>query len=103
MPALIKASIDFTRIKGQILQVGSAPTDFQLELNAFGFMPTGKTYRGVIEGESFAPEYVPKMIQWYREGRFPIDKFSKFMDAAEFQKGLQEMHTGETIKPILLW
>ncbi|TKX20988.1 S-(hydroxymethyl)glutathione dehydrogenase-like protein 1 [Elsinoe australis] len=103
VPALIKACIDFTRIKGQVLQVGSAPTDFQLELNAFGFMPTGKTYRGVIEGESFAPEYVPKMIQWYREGRFPIDKFSKFMDAAEFQKGLHEMHTGETIKPILLW
>ncbi|PNS19351.1 hypothetical protein CAC42_2528 [Sphaceloma murrayae] len=103
VPALIKAAVEYTRAKGQVLQVGSAPPDFKLEVECFGYMVSGKSYRGVIEGESNAPEYVPKMIQWYREGRFPLDKIVKFMDAKEFDKGLHEMHTGETIKPVILW
>lgn len=43
------------------------------------------------------------MIQWYREGRFPIDKMMKFIKAEEFEQGLKEMHDGTTIKPIMLW
>lgn len=119
VPFLIKAGLEFIRPKGQLLQVGSAPMDFKLEIPPFSFMITGKTYRGVIEGESNPPEYVPKMIQWYKEGRFPVDKLVKFYKAEEFDKGLHEMvskltsrfgafsdgrqHTGETIKPVLLW
>ena len=33
VPALIKAGVEFTRNKGKIVQVGSAPFDFNLELN----------------------------------------------------------------------
>ena len=58
---------------------------------------------GAIEGQAYPPKYVPKMIQWYREGRFPVDKLMKFMPAHEFEQGLKEMHDGVTIKPILLW
>jgi Zn-dependent alcohol dehydrogenase len=43
------------------------------------------------------------MIQWYREGRFPIDKMMKFMPADDFKQACHDMHTGETIKPILTW
>jgi len=91
VPTLIKTGLDFTRPRGTMLQVGSAPGDFMLDIHCFTFMVSGKTYRGVIEGESLAAEYVPRMIQWYRDGRFPIDKLVKFMPAAEFEKGLSEM------------
>lgn len=47
--------------------------------------------QGAIEGESYPPEYIPKMIQWYREGRFPIDKLCKFMPADDFEQALKEM------------
>lgn len=43
------------------------------------------------------------LIARYREGKFPIDKFSKFIPAAEFDRGLKEMHEGGTIKPIMIW
>lgn len=41
VPALIKAGIDFTRNRGKIVQVGSAPFDFNLEINVFTFMVSG--------------------------------------------------------------
>ena len=101
-PPLINAGVQFTRNRGKIIQVGSPPFDFKLEINAFEFMLSGKQFLGAIEGQAYPPEYVPKMIQWYREGKFPFDKLMKFMPADEFEQGLKEMHDGTTIKPILL-
>lgn len=102
-PPLITAGVEFTRNKGQYIQVGSAPHDFNLEINFFTFMLSGKQIMGAIEGQAYPPEYVPKMIQWYREGRFPIDKLMKLIPADDFEQGLKEMHDGTTIKPILCW
>ncbi|KAK3047971.1 hypothetical protein LTR09_010646 [Extremus antarcticus] len=102
-PPLIKAGIAFTRNRGKIIQVGSPPFDFNLELETFSFMVSGKQFIGAVEGQAYPPEFVPKMVQWYREGKFPIDKFSKFIPAAEFDRGLKEMHEGGTIKPIMIW
>ena len=90
-PELIDAALEFLRPKGQFCQVGSTPMEFNLSIPCFKFMNSGKTYRGVIEGDSYPPEYVPKMIQWYKEGRFPVDKMVKFFKAEEYEKGLHEM------------
>ncbi|KAF2756402.1 NAD(P)-binding protein [Pseudovirgaria hyperparasitica] len=103
VPALIRDGIQFTRNCGRILQVGSAPFDFNLELNTFEFMMSGKQFLGAIEGQAYPPEFVPRMIGWYREGRFPIERFMKLIPAGEFELGLREMHDGTTIKPILCW
>ena len=102
-PPLIKAGVEFTRNRGKIVQVGSSPFDFKLEIETFSFMVAGKQFIGAVEGHAYPKEYVPKMIQWYREGRFPIDRLMKFLPADDFEQGLKEMHEGTTIKPVLLW
>ena len=103
VPALIKAAVQFTRNRGKIVQVGTTPFDFKLEIDMFQFMMSGKQLLGAIEGQAYPPEYVPKMIQWYRDGKFPFDKLMKLIPADEFEQGLKEMHDGSTIKPILVW
>ncbi|KAL1590242.1 hypothetical protein WHR41_01345 [Cladosporium halotolerans] len=103
VPALIKAMVEFSRNRGKILQVGSAPFDFKLELSVFDFMVRGLQYIGAVEGQAHPPEFVPKMVRWYKEGKFPVDKMMKLMPAEEFEKAVKEMHDGTTIKPILTW
>jgi Zn-dependent alcohol dehydrogenase len=103
-PVLMDAGMQFTRNRGRYIQVGSPPFDYLLaSVKAFEFMVAGKQWIGAIEGGAYPPEFVPKMIQWYRDGKFPIEKLMKFMPAEEFERALHEMHTGETIKPILTW
>lgn len=103
VPFLIRAAVEFARNRGKILQVGSAPFDFKLELTAFDFMVRGLQYIGAVEGQAYPPEFVPKLVQWYKEGRFPVDKMMKLMKADQFEAALHEMHDGTTIKPILCW
>ncbi|CAK3798693.1 Aryl-alcohol dehydrogenase [Lecanosticta acicola] len=103
-PVLMDAGTKFTRNHGKYIQVGSPPFDYMLgNLSAFEFMISGKQYIGAIEGGAYPPEYVPQMIRWYREGKFPIDRLMKLIPADQFHEALHEMHTGETIKPILTW
>lgn len=103
VPPLIQAAYDSVRPRGKLCQVGTPPFDFVMNVAWFEFMMSGKELIASIEGLAYPPEYVPKMIQWYREGRFPIDKMIKLMPAGEFQQGLHEMHEGTTIKPVLCW
>lgn len=103
VPQLITSAIDYTRRGGKIIQVGSTPADFKLEIGAFSFMCSGKSYQGAIEGNSKPEEMITKMIDWYRQGKFPFDRLIKTLPADDFQRGIKEMHSGETIKPVLLW
>lgn len=94
-PALMDAGMQFTRNRGKYIQVGSPPFDYTLgSVRGFEFMVAGKQWIGAIEGGAFPPEYVPRMIRWYREGRFPIEKLMKLMPADDFARALHEMHSG---------
>ncbi|TLD29807.1 putative alcohol dehydrogenase protein [Venturia nashicola] len=103
LPKLIAAGVEFTRRKGQYVQIGSASMDAKIEIEIFNFMASGKKFIGAVEGDIVPTEYIPKMIGWYREGKFPIDKLMKTFKADDFMGAIHEMHTGETIKPIIVW
>lgn len=103
VPFLIQAAIQFARNRGKVVQVGTAPFDFKLEIPVFDFMVRGIQYIGAIEGQAVPTSFVPKMVQWRKEGKFPVDKLMKLMPAEDFEKAVHEMHSGETIKPILCW
>ncbi|KAH7007109.1 chaperonin 10-like protein [Ilyonectria destructans] len=75
---LIRAGMDFTGSRGQMIIVGVPPPDALLNVHLITFMQTGKILRGTIEGDATPSEYIPQMIEWYREGNFPIDKLVKF-------------------------
>jgi Zn-dependent alcohol dehydrogenase len=90
-PALIVEGMNFTRNRGKYIQVGAPPLDFTFSsVNCFEFMNTGKQLLGAIEGAAYPKEYVPKMIQWYKDGKFPIDRLMKMLPAEDFNQALQE-------------
>lgn len=90
-PPLMEAGMKFTRNRGKYIQIGTPPFDFTLgNIVAFEFMVAGKQWIGAIEGAAHPPEYVPKMIQWYKEGKFPIDKLITFLPADDFQQAVKE-------------
>lgn len=100
---LIEAGVQFTSNGGQYIQVGSTMPNQKIELPIQMFMAEGKRFIGAVEGQVIPQEFVPKMISWYRDGRFPVDKLVKISKAKEFAKAIEEMHDGSTIKPVITW
>ena len=100
---LINAAINLIGHRGQMVILGVAPLDAELGLHLVSFMQTGKTVRGSIEGDVNPSIYIPKMIDWFRQGKFAIDKLIKTYPMEDYEKALEDMHRGATVKPVLLW
>ena len=103
VPALTMQGIEVTRNHGKIIQVGTNPLDAKADFPMFLFMVSGKQFIGAIEGGATPNKFIPRLIKWYHEGRFPLDKLIKTFKAEEWREAINEMSSGETVKPILLW
>ncbi len=56
-----------------------------------------------IMGGSVVPRlFLPKMIEWYKQGRFPVDRLVKTFPFSEINEAFAAAHRGEVIKPVLL-
>ncbi|EWZ29946.1 hypothetical protein FOZG_16796 [Fusarium oxysporum Fo47] len=100
---LIKAGLEFTANRGQLIFVGVPPLDAMMDLHLVTFMQTGKVIRGTIEGDAVPAEYLPRMVQWYREGKLPINKLISFYKPENFETALKDMKIGKTVKPVIVW
>ena len=58
---------------------------------------------GAIEGNSVPSEMLPKLISWWREGKFPLEKIAGYFDKEDFVKAVDGMKDGSVVKPIILW
>lgn len=92
-----------TGFKGKIMQVGTAPEGGTLSIPIHEFMVSGKQFMGVVEGDVNPQEYVPRMIQWVKDGSLPLERIVKFYPAEEFEKAIGDMQSGKTVKPVILW
>ncbi|KAL4941545.1 hypothetical protein BDV06DRAFT_236009 [Aspergillus oleicola] len=88
---------------GKMVHIAPPAADYRLSLDITPLFMYGKTITGCIEGNCIPSEAIPQMIQWYREGRFPLDKLVSFYPALEFGDALAHMHDGRILKPVLTW
>lgn len=61
----------------------------------------GKRIVGTVQGDSVPQLYIPRLVQFYKEGKFPFDKLVKFYEFEDINKAFEDSKTGVTIKPIV--
>ncbi|OOP73865.1 NAD(P)-dependent alcohol dehydrogenase [Clostridium beijerinckii] len=64
-------------------------------------MGEAKSLIGVVEGDAVPKLFIPKLIQYYKEGKFPFDKLIKFYDFEDINKAFEDSHNGKVIKAVL--
>lgn len=73
-----------------------------MEIDMFGeLMGEGKTITGVIEGDATPKIFIPQMLEYYRQGRFPIDRIMKFYRFEDINQAFADSHNGTAIKAVL--
>jgi aryl-alcohol dehydrogenase len=64
-------------------------------------LPEGRRTLGIHEGDAVPQQFIPKLIQLYREGKFPYDRLLKFYDFGDINRAMADARRGDTIKPVL--
>ncbi len=64
-------------------------------------MAMGRTVRGIVEGEPVPQVFLPRLIELWRQGRFPIDRIMTHYDFREIAKAARDAEEGRVVKPVL--
>lgn len=99
VPPVVRQCLNALRPLGQAAIVGVTP-EMNIDVHN-DLMAEGKSMIGVIEGDSVPRVFIPKLVEYYKAGKFPFDKLIRFYAFADIDQAFQDSASGVTVKPIL--
>ena len=99
---VIRQAIDVLAARGTCGIVGATALGAEVPFDVANLMILGKTIRGIVEGDSVPTEFIPKLIDLYMDGKFPIDRLVRTYPLASIADAVADGESGAVIKPIVL-
>ncbi len=98
--SVLSQAIACTCVGGEIGIVGAPPlgTTIPVDVN---FLLFNRKLRGIIEGLSNPDEFIPQLIELYKQGRFPIEKLVGFYPFENINEAVHDSETGKTVKSVI--
>ena len=88
---------------GQSIIIGVAGAGQEISTRPFQLV-TGRTWKGTAFGGARGRTDVPKIVDWYMEGKIEIDPMiTHTMPLEDINKGFELMHSGESIRSVVLY
>jgi S-(hydroxymethyl)glutathione dehydrogenase / alcohol dehydrogenase len=88
---------------GQSIIIGVAPAGAEISTRPFQLV-TGRVWKGTAFGGARGRTDVPRIVDWYMEGKIEIDPMiTHALALAEINKGFDLMHAGESIRSVVVY
>jgi len=101
IPAVLRQALDCLAFFGTCGIVGATPLGSEVSVDINSVMIPAKRIVGIVQGDVIAKTFIPILIEFYRQGRFPIDRLIKHYNFDEIDRAIHDSETGKTIKPVL--
>ncbi|MBR0854486.1 NAD(P)-dependent alcohol dehydrogenase [Bradyrhizobium liaoningense] len=101
VPDVVAASIGCLRQRGSSAQVAAPPRGTRFPVEASVLVGGGLTVRGVVEGDAVPSIFLPRLIDFFRQGQLPLDRIVNVYPFEEINRAIEDMETGATVKPVL--
>ncbi|MFT4014940.1 MAG: S-(hydroxymethyl)glutathione dehydrogenase/class III alcohol dehydrogenase [Paracoccus sp. (in: a-proteobacteria)] len=88
---------------GQSIIIGVAAAGAEISTRPFQLV-TGRIWKGTAFGGARGRTDVPKIVDWYMDGKIEIDPMiTHTMGLDDINKGFDLMHSGESIRSVVLY
>lgn len=61
----------------------------------------GRTLKGILGGSASPRLFIPKLVDLWRQGRFPVERMIRRYPFADFARAWHDCESGAAIKPVL--
>ena len=68
----------------------------------FAMLAGGRQLRGILGGDAAPRLFLPKLIEYWRQGRFPFDRLIQTYRFDDIGRAFEDTARGRVIKPVLL-
>ncbi len=99
-PATLRQAVECLKPLGICCLVGSSRKGTQCGMD-MNVLQNGRTVRGCIQGDSIPQEFIPRLIQFYHDGKLPFDRMVTFYQFEEINQAVADSIAGNTIKAVL--
>jgi aryl-alcohol dehydrogenase len=100
-PVALRAAVDCLVPTGVCGVVGAPAFGTEVSLDVTHVMTGGRVVRGIVEGESVPAEFIPRLVELWAAGRFPVDRLMRHYDFDQIETAAHDAETGVVIKPVL--
>src|SRR5207248_10742925 len=100
VPQVFRLAVDALRGLRIGILVGSAHAGTEVSFE-MPWLQGGRTVRGVIQGDSRPRDFIPRLVDFFMEGRFPLDRLVTRYALADINRAAADAASGATIKPVL--
>ncbi len=88
---------------GESIVIGVAPAGAEISTRPFQLV-TGRSWRGTAFGGARGRTDVPRIVDWYMDGKIEIDPMiTHTMPLEDLNKGFELMHSGESIRSVVVY
>ena len=88
---------------GESIVIGVAPAGTEISTRPFQLV-TGRVWKGTAFGGARGRTDVPKIVDWYMEGKINIDDLiTHTMPLAQINDAFELMHAGESIRSVVIY
>ncbi|AKH42588.1 aryl-alcohol dehydrogenase [Altererythrobacter atlanticus] len=81
--------------------VGASDPADNLTFNEAEFMGGGRRVMGILGGDSDLVTFLPDLIAYHQEGRFPFEKLIGYFNFDQINEAIEASESGEVVKPVL--
>jgi aryl-alcohol dehydrogenase len=93
-----------TVAQNAVLGLVGVPTDFSVNLpiNVVAAMQKGLTIRGIVEGDSDPAQFIPELLQYHAQDRFPFDSLITTYPLSDINDAVAAQERGDVTKLVLI-
>jgi aryl-alcohol dehydrogenase len=100
-PQVLRAAIDCLAPLGECGVVGAPAAGTEASFDVTHLFTAGRVIRGIVEGESVPSQFLPRLIELWRRGEFPVDRMMTYYDFDQIDQAARDAAAGTVIKPVL--
>ena len=100
-PEMLSLAVELITPRGVAALVGAPPVGTAASIDMTSLL-AGRTLRGIMQGDSVPHVFIPKLVELYQSGRFPIDRLIRSYELADVNQAFADAANGKVVKPVLL-
>jgi aryl-alcohol dehydrogenase len=100
-PAVLQQAVYCTGPGGVCGLIGAPPFGTEVSLDMNQVLAMGRSLRGIVEGQSVPDVFLPRLIELWRQGRFPVERIMTHYGFEEIDQAARDAEEGKVVKPVL--
>lgn len=103
VPKVLTALAKALAIRGTLALVGAAKPGTEAPFEIGQSLVKGWKFKTIVQGSSVPQEFIPRLIELWQQGRFPVYKLTKTYRLEQINQAFSDSESGAVVKPVVVF